>query len=177
MHRLFLRPLRSLPSASALTKPAPVFHQSPPCVRPILPPPSAFAAQTRPYHDFLFDEWKKGLQYIALEGPEKTNFVPEKRGKVTDVASFMAAIGRDAPSVAEKFKDWDHLFTATSKSMKTDLGIKLKLVKYILRWREWYRRGLDPYEIPIPVRQKRMVKEKKRLSKLKRLRKGYTRPE
>eukprot|EP00842_Homolaphlyctis_polyrhiza_P000238 jgi/Hompol1/1214/HPOL_001056-RA len=107
--------------------------------------------------------------YFSL--PKRDTYVPSPRGDIKEPADFLKRIGRNTESVATKFKDWDHLFTATTKEMG-ELGIKSQMRRYILGWREWYRRGVEPVAIELPKRQRKHLK-RKALVKLARLqRKG-----
>ncbi|KAI8812773.1 IGR protein motif-domain-containing protein [Cladochytrium replicatum] len=96
--------------------------------------------------------------------------VPAPRGSITDVASFLTVIGRNCVEHASRFQSWEHLFNATSVEMK-DAGIGTRQRKYILGWRELYMRGVEPYNIPVPKRQKKFLKIKKavRAARLQRV--------
>ncbi|KAG0235368.1 hypothetical protein BGW42_005347 [Actinomortierella wolfii] len=74
--------------------------------------------------------------------------VPAPRGDITDHTVFLTKIGRGSGSLADKFKSWEHLFTATSQEMKGDMGLTVKQRRWILGWTEKYRQGMDPYNIP-----------------------------
>ena len=84
-----------------------------------------------------------------------------KPGSITDHTVFLRSVGRDCESVASKFKDWNHLFAAEWSELKT-MGLKPKMLKYIVGWRDWYRKGVDPCAISIPKRQKKYLKVKER---------------
>ncbi|KAI8823162.1 uncharacterized protein EV422DRAFT_523581 [Fimicolochytrium jonesii] len=129
--------------------------------------PSAFRRKTM--HAPL-ENWKLAEEYVALAGNKKASFVPETRGSITDPKSFLTAIGRGLDTYADKFKDWGHLFTATADQMENELGIKCGQRKYLQGWREWYKRGIEPYEVGIPKRQKKYLKEREKvkLARLKR---------
>ncbi|KAJ3414452.1 hypothetical protein HDV05_006545 [Chytridiales sp. JEL 0842] len=119
--------------------------------------------------------WEQSKKYLELETEKaKKGFVPEPRGEFKDPASFLKAIGRGCSDVADKFKDWNHLFTSTSEEMEK-LGIAVAKRKHISNWKEWYRRGRDPYEIPIPKRQQKYLKIRKavQLERLKRQGKAW----
>ncbi|KAJ1345127.1 hypothetical protein BSLG_000642 [Batrachochytrium salamandrivorans] len=79
-----------------------------------------------------------------------------------DPAAFLKAIGRKSDTVTDKFTSWDHLFSVTTKDLKA-LGIKTRMRKHILGWREWYKRGIAPYAIEIPRRQKKHLKAKEKV--------------
>ncbi|KAJ3114638.1 hypothetical protein HDU96_001837 [Phlyctochytrium bullatum] len=114
---------------------------------------------------------EQGKEYMKLRSAEKQAFVPKPRGKFQDPASFLTAIGRKCEDYAAKFTSWDHLFTATTDEMGT-LGIPTKARKYIAGWREWYKRGRDPYNIPIPKRAKKYLKLKAKVKLLRLQREG-----
>ncbi|KAI9136774.1 IGR protein motif-domain-containing protein [Paraphysoderma sedebokerense] len=76
----------------------------------------------------------------------KSKTVPPKRGNIQDTKSFLESIGRKSSSAADKFKDWDHLFTASTSQMK-ELGLTPQQRKYILRWTEKYRHGWNLTEV------------------------------
>ncbi|KAJ3019851.1 hypothetical protein HKX48_001680 [Thoreauomyces humboldtii] len=114
--------------------------------------------------------WSLTSHYIDLSPKQKAVLVPAPRGPYNDPKSFLTAIGRGCDVYADKFTSWDHLFTATAEAMETDMGVKVAQRKYILGWRDWFRRGIDPYEVKIPVRQKKYLKERAKvnLARLKR---------
>ncbi|CAG8459340.1 5097_t:CDS:2 [Paraglomus brasilianum] len=70
--------------------------------------------------------------------------VPPPRGNISTPKDFLERIGRGCVGLADKFQDWEHLFTATSLEMKSKMGLAAKERKWILRWREHYRKGIDP---------------------------------
>ncbi|KAF9970965.1 hypothetical protein BGZ73_006164 [Actinomortierella ambigua] len=74
--------------------------------------------------------------------------VPAPRGDITDHTVFLTKIGRGSEAAADKFKSWEHLFTATREEMKADMGLTVKQRKWIKGWTEKYRQGVDPYNIP-----------------------------
>ncbi|KAJ2781707.1 hypothetical protein H4R18_002712 [Coemansia javaensis] len=94
--------------------------------------------------------------------------VPTPRGKVDSPAAFLQTIGRGCEKVAEKFRDWDHLFRADSAAMKHDLAIGPKQRKWILMWTNKFRLGIDPYFIP--TSKKHAMKRSERLARIKRRR-------
>lgn len=66
--------------------------------------------------------------------PEPTPFVP-------DPPTFLSLIGRNLSQHASKFPTWEKLFSLTSLQLK-ELGIEPpRTRKYLLRWREKFRRG------------------------------------
>ncbi|KAF9294248.1 IGR protein motif-domain-containing protein [Linnemannia elongata] len=81
--------------------------------------------------------------------------VPAPRGDIQDPSAFLTKIGRNSASLADKFKSWEHLFTATPAEMKADMSLSVKQRRWILNWTEKYRQGIDPYVIPTkPVKKK-----------------------
>ncbi|KAF9996403.1 hypothetical protein BGZ80_009828 [Entomortierella chlamydospora] len=81
--------------------------------------------------------------------------IPAPRGDIQDPTTFLTKIGRNSVSFADKFKSWDHLFTATTAEMKSDMALSVKQRRWVLGWREKYRQGIDPYVIPVkPVKKK-----------------------
>jgi hypothetical protein len=71
--------------------------------------------------------------------------------------------------VAEKFKDWNHLFTTSGDDLE-HLGVSIEKRRYIMRWKEWYRRGVEPFEMAVAKRQKKYLKVRKavQLARLKK---------
>ncbi|TPX34127.1 hypothetical protein SeMB42_g07363 [Synchytrium endobioticum] len=113
-------------------------------------------------------------EYIRLQtSPARRAHVPPPRGVYKDVGSILVAIGRNAQSVSGKFTGWNHFFTATSSSMKDELGITdAKLRKYILGWREWYKQGYDPVTIEIPKRRKKFLKVRAKVQQVRLKKQG-----
>ncbi|KAI1292419.1 hypothetical protein EDD11_008774 [Mortierella claussenii] len=79
-------------------------------------------------------------------------------GDIQDPAAFLNKIGRSLTSVADKFKSWEHLFTATTSEMKSDMALSVKQRRWILNWREKYRQGMEPYVIPTKPPKKKKTK-------------------
>ncbi|KAF9428608.1 hypothetical protein BGZ94_001772 [Podila epigama] len=91
----------------------------------------------------------------SLHGGTPKKAVPAPRGDITDPATFLTKIGRNSVSAADKFKSWDHLFTATAAEMRGEMALTVKQRRWILNWIEKYRQGVDPYNIPAkPVKKK-----------------------
>ena len=66
--------------------------------------------------------------------PSPTPFVPNQ-------ATFLTLIGRDLSKHASKFPDWPSLFTLTSEQLQ-NLGIEpARSRRYLLRWRDKFRKG------------------------------------
>lgn len=62
-------------------------------------------------------------------------------GDIVDPTAFLNKIGRNSASVADKFKSWEHLFTASTAEMKGDMALSVKQRRWILSWIEKYRYG------------------------------------
>jgi len=61
---------------------------------------------------------------------------------VPDVKTFLTLIGRSLSKHSDKIKSWSELFTLTSGQLK-GMGIEPpRSRRYLLRWREKYRKGL-----------------------------------
>ncbi|CAG8536751.1 9330_t:CDS:2 [Cetraspora pellucida] len=96
----------------------------------------------------------------------KQKSIPPPRGSITTHKEFLEKIGRDCGSLADKFraslfylfKDWDHLFTASSQEMKNVLELPTRQRRWILAWTQQYRDGVDPYNIPIRTKKKQKKK-------------------
>ena len=104
-----------------------------PAVRPIpsfLLPFTTLPVQTK----------ARGLHQIsdrrrASRPPPTIPFVP-------DVKTFLTLIGRSLSKHSDKIKSWSELFTLTSGQLK-GMGIEPpRSRRYLLRWREKYRKGL-----------------------------------
>lgn len=67
--------------------------------------------------------------------------IPKPIPFVPDVPTFLSLIGREMSKHASKLQSWDELFTLTSSQLK-ERGIDPpRSRRYLLRWREKYRRG------------------------------------
>ncbi|KAI8926222.1 IGR protein motif-domain-containing protein [Entophlyctis helioformis] len=128
------------------------------------------AAGVRSKSTYAIPNKEVAAKYMELSAGDRRAHVPLPSGAVQDPASFFKAIGRNTPTATDKFKDWNHLFVATSREMKK-LGIKSQMRKYILGWREWYKRGNELKAIELPKRQKKHLKlqEEVRRARLERL--------
>ncbi|KAF9988247.1 hypothetical protein BGZ65_009944 [Modicella reniformis] len=91
----------------------------------------------------------------SLHGGVSMKPVPAPRGSIQDPATFLTKIGRNSVQLADKFKSWDHLFTATTAEMKTEMALSIKQRRWILNWREKYRQGVDLYDIPLKPPKKK----------------------
>jgi hypothetical protein len=69
--------------------------------------------------------------------------VPEPRAPFDTVEKFMRRIGRGCEDHISSFDSWDALFTSDSRKLK-GFGIKPPQRKWILKWVERYRQGVDP---------------------------------
>ena len=66
--------------------------------------------------------------------PQPTPFVP-------DVATFLKLIGRELPQHASKFPTWESLFLNKSLTLRNSGIEPARARRYLLWWRERYRRG------------------------------------
>ncbi|KIV77589.1 hypothetical protein PV11_09378 [Exophiala sideris] len=66
--------------------------------------------------------------------PPPTPFVP-------DVPTFFKLIGREMSKHANKIESWEELFTATSQKLKEKGVDPPRTRRYLLRWREKFRKG------------------------------------
>jgi hypothetical protein len=68
-------------------------------------------------------------------------YIPAPTPFVPDVATFLRLIGRDLSKHGSKISSWTELFTLTSPQLK-ERGIDPpRTRRYLLRWREKFRRG------------------------------------
>lgn len=73
--------------------------------------------------------------------------VPHPNDNVPDVETFLKKIGRQCEQHASKFESWEQLFNARSEELK-DLGIEpARTRRYIVRWRETFRRTEGAVEL------------------------------
>lgn len=66
--------------------------------------------------------------------------VPATSQEVPDVEAFLTKIGRNMVEHVDQFESWENLMTMTSYEMKNK-GIDTRQRRYLLLWREKYRRG------------------------------------
>ncbi|KAI8610351.1 hypothetical protein BC830DRAFT_1146235 [Chytriomyces sp. MP71] len=125
---------------------------------------------TRGFVTSTVEGWSACKKYMALSDKVRDSFVPQPRGAIQTPKDFLTAIGRSTADVADKFKSWDHLFTATGDEMADSLAIPVRKRKYILQCREWFKRGVEPKAVELPKREKRHLKEREKV-KLARLKK------
>lgn len=67
--------------------------------------------------------------------------IPKPIPFVPDVPTFLSLIGREMSKHASKLQSWDELFTLTSSQLKERGFEPPRARRYLLRWREKYRRG------------------------------------
>ncbi|KAJ3390596.1 hypothetical protein HDU84_007297 [Entophlyctis sp. JEL0112] len=135
-------------------------------------PFSALLTASRPIVTASVAGWAQTSRYLALSDKKRAAFVPPPRDGIETPKQFLAAIGRATADVADKFKSWDHLFTATTEEMADELAIPVRKRKYILQWREWYKRGVTLREIAVPERRKKYLKLKKEVQAARLKKKG-----
>lgn len=105
----------------------------------------------------------------GLHGSVKAPPVPPPIPFVPDVQTFLKVIGRSSSQHASKFPTWDALFSLSSAQLR-EVGLEPpRARKYILRWREKYRKGefgvggdlteivdgaaeVKIVEVPVPIR-------------------------
>mmetsp|Transcript_24935 Transcript_24935/g.34912 ORF Transcript_24935/g.34912 Transcript_24935/m.34912 type:complete len:247 (-) Transcript_24935:62-802(-) len=85
--------------------------------------------------------------------------VPEPRYGI-NVEIFLNKIGKDCGKYADKFKSWDELMTFRRRELKK-LEIPVKQRRWIRKWVEKYRRGIEPYAIKMKSIAKRNKEKKK----------------
>jgi len=85
--------------------------------------------------------------------------VPEPRWGIT-IQIFLEKIGKGCAEYVDKFESWEELMTLPSKTLKKR-GIPTKPRRWILRWRNKYKCGEEPYQI----RFKNKGKKKNKLIK------------
>lgn len=73
--------------------------------------------------------------------------VPPQRNGWT-VETFLKRLARGCEAHVDKFKTWDDLFTMRGPQMRA-AGIPTKQRRWILRWTEHFRQGLDPVFITL----------------------------
>ncbi|KAI8821606.1 hypothetical protein BJ741DRAFT_637086 [Chytriomyces cf. hyalinus JEL632] len=125
--------------------------------------PTCIQSTTRSVVSTSIDGWKQASKYMELDAKTKATLVPQPRGTITTPSAFLTAIGRSCADVSDKFKSWEHLFTATSLEMGDSLAIPVRKRRYILLWREWFKRGIEPRTIEIPKRAKKHLRLKNRV--------------
>jgi len=109
------------------------------------------------------DKWTHPPVYIPKN---KRKTVPTPRYGITKEI-FLYKIGKNCYEYKDKFESWDKVFTLNSKQMKK-LGIPTKQRRWILRWTEKYRQGVEPYSIrfkSISTKNKRTRLEKQKTHK------------
>ncbi|CAO3649636.1 unnamed protein product [Cunninghamella blakesleeana] len=98
---------------------------------------------------------RRSVRFFTTESAAtQTTPIPAPRGQITDVESFLKAIGRGCEEHSSKFETWDSLFTTPSRLMKTDMGISTQQRRYILGWIEQYKNGVEPYAIALSKKKK-----------------------
>ncbi|KAH0847987.1 hypothetical protein Z517_07158 [Fonsecaea pedrosoi CBS 271.37] len=68
-------------------------------------------------------------------------YIPAPTPFVPDVPTFLKLIGRELSKHASKIESWEELFTLTSNQMKTRGIDPPRTRRYLLRWREKFRKG------------------------------------
>ncbi|CAG8502077.1 4956_t:CDS:2 [Acaulospora morrowiae] len=73
-----------------------------------------------------------GNRILIRTYKDKQKTIPPPRGSINSPEEFLEKIGRGCGEVSDKFKDWNHLFTASSLEMKTEMGIPTKQRKSVI---------------------------------------------
>ncbi|EXJ76021.1 uncharacterized protein A1O5_00529 [Cladophialophora psammophila CBS 110553] len=68
-------------------------------------------------------------------------YIPAPTPFVPDVPTFLKLIGRELSKHAGKIESWEELFTLTSNQLKTRGIEPPRTRRYLLRWREKFRKG------------------------------------
>ena len=68
-------------------------------------------------------------------------YIPSPTPFVPDVPTFLKLIGRELSKHASKIESWEELFTLTSNQLKTRGIEPPRTRRYLLRWREKFRKG------------------------------------
>ncbi|OCT46829.1 hypothetical protein CLCR_02078 [Cladophialophora carrionii] len=68
-------------------------------------------------------------------------YIPSPTPFVPDVPTFLKLIGRELSKHASKIESWEELFTLTSNQLKSRGIDPPRTRRYLLRWREKFRRG------------------------------------
>jgi len=100
-------------------------------------------AQLRPIPSFLlpFTQSTTSIQSRSLHHRIKAAPIPRPTPFVPDVKTFLTLIGRNLSQHAAKIGSWKALFSLTSPQLK-ELGVEPpRSRRYLLRWREKFRKG------------------------------------
>ena len=89
-----------------------------------------------------------GLKVVYPKAIPYTKPVPPPTDRIPDVETFLKEIGRGCINFASKFTSWNDLFESTGKVLK-ERDIPIVYRKYILKWTEQFRQGMEPIEFPL----------------------------
>jgi len=70
-----------------------------------------------------------------------SGYIPSPTPFVPDVSTFLRLIGRDLSKHSSKISSWEELFTLASNDFKSRGIDPPRTRRYLLRWREKFRRG------------------------------------
>jgi hypothetical protein len=101
------------------------------------------SAQLRPIPFFLlpFTQSTKPAQVRSLHQRVNAAPIPRPTPFVPDTQTFLTLIGRNLNQHASKISSWKALFSLTSAQLK-ELGVDPpRSRRYLLRWREKFRKG------------------------------------
>jgi hypothetical protein len=78
---------------------------------------------------------------------------------------FMNTIGRGCEEHMDKIGSWEALFTMKGEDMKAK-EVPVRQRRWILRWVELYRQGIDPWFIPLKSKTKKNLKLEWRMQRI-----------
>lgn len=82
-------------------------------------------------------------QFRSMHSQPDTKRVPKPTPFVPDTKTFLTLLGRGLSRYASKLESWDDLFRMSSTQLRDEIGITAaKDRRYILRWRERFRKGI-----------------------------------
>ncbi|KAH8646059.1 IGR protein motif-domain-containing protein [Tricladium varicosporioides] len=100
-------------------------------------------AQLRPIPPFLlpFSHSPSQTRCLHQRAMTAATLIPKTTPFVPNSKTFLKLIGRDLSKHSDKIKSWNSLFTLTSEQLK-ELGVEPpRTRRYLLRWREKFRKG------------------------------------
>ncbi|KAF4629347.1 hypothetical protein G7Y89_g8801 [Cudoniella acicularis] len=98
-------------------------------------------AQLRPIPSFLLPFSQSPSQARRLHQRVRAAPIPPPTPFVPDAQTFLTLIGRNLSQHASKIPSWNALFSLTSTELR-ELGIEPpRTRRYLLRWREKFRKG------------------------------------
>lgn len=98
-----------------------------------------------------------GLKLVFPKPSTYKKPIPTPTDRTPDLTTFLQQIGRGTINYASKFTSWSDLFQSTGKGLK-EKGIPIAYRKYILKWIEQFKQGIEPIEYPLGMKE---IKKKK----------------